>query len=297
MVTIRHILCPLDLSDASPTIYRYATALAIRYRASLTVLELLWVGFPVGQPAGQAPVLTPAELEEYDAELDRFVGEHTPRDLEVRKVLRETPIVSGILQEAKAGPADLIVIGTHGRGGFARLVLGSVAEKVIRLAPCPVLIVPTRARGAAAEGAPFKTIVCALDFSPASLVGLRHALSLAQESGSRLCLVHVLDWPTDRPVPPGLGPELASVRRSTEDAARLELKAAVTEEARQWCDCREEVAVGRPYEEILRIASERDADLIVLGMHGRTIVERALFGSTATQVVRRSSCPVLTVHP
>lgn len=297
MLNLRRILCPLDLSDASATIYGYATALASRYRASLTVLELVWVGLPITEVSGSAAVLTPAEVQDYSADLDRFVTEHTPQDVDVRTVFREAPIVSGILEEAKAGPSDLIVIGTHGRGGFERLVLGSIAEKVVRLSPCPVLIVPMQARGAAAEGPSFRTIVCALDFSPASLVGLRHALSLAQAAGTRLILVHVLDWPPDRPVAPGLGPEVAAVRRSTEDAARRELRAAVTDEAREWCDCREEVAVGRPYEEILRIATEHEADLIVLGIHGRTIVERALFGSTATQVVRRSPCPVLTVRP
>jgi nucleotide-binding universal stress UspA family protein len=188
-------------------------------------------------------------------------------------------------------------MGTHGRTGFDKFVLGSVAEKVLQKATCPVLTVPPHNVATPRSPQAFRTILCAVDFSPASLRALQYALSLAEESGKRLVLLHVFDWPTDRPMIPGLGPEASAERRHNEEAALRELRAAVPAEARLWCNCVELTAIGRPHEEIVRVAGDQQADLIVLGVHSRSGVELALFGSTTNQVVRRATCPVLTIRP
>lgn len=298
MIEIRHVLCPLDLSETSPATFGYATMLARWYGASVTALQMIRVGLPTVQPVSSPLVMTPEHEKRFTDDLQQFVDAHTPAGLAVNVVLREGPMVEGILEEARSRRADLIVMGTHGRGGFDRLVLGSVTEKVLRKATGPVLTVPP-AVTSAPDGAiaPFKNILCAIDFSPASLRALTYALSLAQESGKRLILLHVFDWPVDRPMPGGLGPELAEYRRHSQEQAERELHAAVPEAARAWCECTEVTAVGRPHETITRIARERGADLIVLGVHGRNAVELALFGSTTHQVVRHATCPVLTIRP
>ena len=140
------------------------------------------------------------------------------------------------------------------------------------------------------------TIICAMDFSPPSYTALNHALSLAQRSQGRLVLLHVLDWPPDRPMPAGLGPATAGERRLERDTAIRELRMAVPEAARDWCEAEPEVRIGRPHEEVVRLAHEIAADLIVLGVHGRSALTRPFVGSTATQVVRHAECPVLTVR-
>jgi nucleotide-binding universal stress UspA family protein len=210
----------------------------------------------------------------------------------------EGRVVAEILERARAWPADLLVMGTHGRGGFERWVLGSVTEKVLRKAPCPVLTVPPPASGLHPSGAVlYRAIVCPVDFSDASLAALRHALKLAEESAAEITVLHVIEWLVeDEPGARIAGFDVPEFRRYLEQDAREKLKGTVPEEARDWCRPREEVVGGRPWREILRVADERQADLVVMGVRGRHPVDIALFGSTTHHVVRGARCPVLVVH-
>jgi nucleotide-binding universal stress UspA family protein len=298
MIRISQILCPVDLSDASATAFAYACMLSRWYDAPVTAIQMIWVGVPAMSPAASPFVLTPAQVQDFTHDLDTFVTANTPPGTRrASVVLREGPMVRGILEEARTLGADLIVMGTHGRGGFEHLVLGSVTEKVLRKASIPVLTVPPSVTQVPATVQPFNAVLCAIDFSPASIRALRYAESLAAEGGKRLILVHVIDWVTDRPIPAGLGTEMLAAQRRQEDSALQELRSAVSTDVRAWCTCEEMTAIGRPYEQILKVAEEQHADLIVLGVHGRHAIERALFGSTTNQIVRRAACPVLTVHP
>jgi nucleotide-binding universal stress UspA family protein len=204
-----------------------------------------------------------------------------------------------ILACASQLPADLVVMGTHGTSGFEHLLLGSVTEKVLRRAPCPVLTVPPR--GVATSRLPFEHLLCAIDFSECSLAALELAMSAAVGSGAELTLAHVLEWPWQEPPPPAfdeLPPHEAAAlreyrqRRERDSLARLE--ALVPGPLRDRCHAR--VSHGRDYAEILRLAAEEHADLIVLGVHGRNALDMAVFGSTTNQIVRQASCPVLTVR-
>jgi nucleotide-binding universal stress UspA family protein len=206
-----------------------------------------------------------------------------------------------ILDCADRLPADLIVMGTHGTGGFMHLVLGSVTERVLRSARCPVLTVPPRAE--AASRLPFQRVLCALDFTDPSLAGLEFAVSLAQESGAGLTMVHVLEWPWPEPpapafeeLPPSQAVALAEFRRHSEESAEARLRSLVPETLAHSHPPSVRVCHGKPYVEVLRIAAERSVDLIVIGVHGRNQIDMDLFGSTTNQVVRRATCPVLTVR-
>ena len=296
MVALHRILCPLDLSDTSGRALGYALMLSKWYRAPVTALEVVWLGVPSVVPNTAPRFLSKAHLSEFSSALRQFVEDHSAGHEQVTTALRHGPVVPQILLEAESLPADLIVMGTHGISGFERLILGSITEKVLRKARCPVLTVPPATPDAPAGPQPFTSIVCAVDFSPASLKALDYALALAQESGKRLTLVHVFDWPVDRPVPTGLEPGTPTARQY-QDSARQELRAAVPEDARLWCEIKEITAIGRPHEEILRVADESNADLIVLGVHSRRTLEFGFFGSTTNQVVRHSACPVLTIRP
>ena len=194
--------------------------------------------------------------------------------------------------------ADLLAIGTHGRSGFERLVLGSVAEKVLRKARCPVLTIPRRLPDAVPAGPVlFKQIVCAVDFSECSMHALKYALSLAQEADGRLTVVHVLT--PDLVAQVGIGEEhvsVAELQRHHEAAAIKFLEEAVPENAKVYCKPESMLLRGKPWREILRVASERQAELIVMGVQGRGAADLLFFGSTTHHVVRQAECPVLTLR-
>jgi nucleotide-binding universal stress UspA family protein len=188
-------------------------------------------------------------------------------------------------------------MGTHGRSGFDRIALGSIAEKTLRRAPCPVLTVPPAdTMVPVADGPPFRRIVCAVDFSDASLKGLEYAFSLAQEDDAQLFVTHVIDWPDDATLPSSLAQAIAGTRREWEEEKRRQLQLLVPDSARTWCRPEALLRVGSPARELLAVADERDADLIIMGVHGHGAIDRALFGSTAHKIVRGARCAVLTVR-
>jgi nucleotide-binding universal stress UspA family protein len=204
-------------------------------------------------------------------------------------------VVPEILREAEALPADLIVIGTHGRSGFDRLVLGSVAEKVLRKAECPVLTVPPIGPAAVDATAPFKSILCAVDFSIMSQQALNAAVELANRFGSTLIVLHVSDWAFGDEHMDRMPAAIIDLGRNLKEQAGRQLRefAAGVRAERPPVEL---VALGRPAREIVHVALEYAADLIVMGIAGRGAVDLALMGSIANHVVRESPCPVLTVR-
>jgi len=209
--------------------------------------------------------------------------------------------VAVVLERAATLATDLIVMGTHGASLFEHLLLGSVAEKVLRRASCPVLTVPPRAHATARL--PFKRVLCAVDFSEWSTAAVELASSLARESSADLELLHVVEWPWDEPPPPAfseLPAEQASAllefRRYLVRGATRRLESLVSDGVRDRCSATVQVVHGKPSVQLLRVAAETGADLLVLGVHGRNPIDRALFGSTTDQVVRRATCAVLTVR-
>src|SRR5690606_29197132 len=119
-----------------------------------------------------------------------------------------------------------------------------------------------------------------IDFSPSSLEALEYALLLAEESGKRLTLLHVFDWDEDRLMPEQFDKATRDIRQEHREATLARLRALVPDDAREWCDCRELTATGRPHEEVVLTAASERADLIVMGAHGRRAAEVLLFGST-----------------
>ena len=206
-----------------------------------------------------------------------------------------------ILDRAATLPADLIVMGTHGASGFEHLVLGSVTEKVLRQATCAVLTVPPQANRTSTL--PFKRVLCAVDFSEWSLRALDLARSLTRESGAALTAVTVIEWPWPEPppptfdeLPPAQADALREYRRYVETGATRRLTALADESASAGVAVAVRVGHGKSHAEILRCAADIDADLIVIGVHGRNRLDLQVFGSTTNQVVRWATCPVLTLR-
>jgi nucleotide-binding universal stress UspA family protein len=294
---MRHILCPTDFSASSARAFEHALVLAEWYRAPVTVLHVLPQPMvaPPALPSQYTPVLLDGSLRQaVQADLSSLVGPANRAGMHAIAELRDGHPATETVRVAEELHADLIVMGTHGRTGFQRWVLGSVAETVLRRAPCPVLTVPPRARDDA-DPLFFKRILCATDFSPASEAAVRYASALAAEADACLFLVHVLDRPA-------LAPRDGSARgagRSVdfETAAFAQLRRAMPGEAREWFELREIVSRGKAAAEVLRLAAKHDVGLIVMGVHGRSVLDLMAFGSVTHEVVREAACPVLTVRP
>ncbi len=302
MPDITRILCPVDFSDASMHAVDQAIAVAGWYRARVIALHVLE---PLTRPVQDLPI--PADPPP-EADLRR-ARERTAACFEAA-----TSAGIGVDVRVETGPpatviagcaadrrADLIVMGTHGTGGFERLLLGLVTEEVLRKAPCAVMSVPPRAQ--ATSRLPFKRLLCAVDFSDWSLKALELAISLAQESGAALTLLHVLEWPWHEPPPPAFeelpraqSAALIEYRRYLEATAMSRLAALVPADVRERSTVTPRVAHGKPYVETLRMATLDGADLIVVGVHGRNALDLIVFGSTTNNIVRHATCPVLTVR-
>jgi nucleotide-binding universal stress UspA family protein len=297
MREISRILCPVDLSDVSRHAIAHADLIARWYKSTITALHVCnpVIVTPsdfalVG--AGPVMILTDKDIREIRRQVAKCF--HPARSVDVDVLVETGPPANQILERARLLPADLIVMGTHGEGGFRHLVLGSVAEKVLRQATCPVLTVPPHAR--TTSRLPFKRLLCPVDFSDSSLAALEFAFSLAQEGDAELTILHVFEWPLEgdplvtRPF------SVPEYFREREHDATTKLQALVPDSTRDWCRPTTRIAHGKAYREILGVATEDSADLIVMGVHGRNALDVMLFGSTTNQVVRRATCPVLTLR-
>lgn len=213
-----------------------------------------------------------------------------------------------ILEFAAEKRADLIALGTHGRTGLRRLLLGSVAESVLRRAACPVLAVRVvdgseavaRHADPVAALAPsgFGRVLVAVDHSESARAALRGGVELARRFDGSVLAVHVLD---DRVLAQAatLSPiDAAALEGSFAQIARAELDRFVVDSLSedQLPFVSGTIELGATAEAILRLASEGRFDLIACGTHGRTGIRRALFGSTAERIVRTATCPVFVVR-
>jgi nucleotide-binding universal stress UspA family protein len=298
VIEFKQIICPVDFSESSIRALAYAVALAGWYNAELTVLHVVPTFDPVqvrGDLGDPVRVVTPLPREQ--------VLEQMSRSLDLPVVSpRATPVAEAgdpqatIIDQVISKRADLIVMGTHGRRGFKRLLLGSVTETVLREAPCPVLTVPPHAPAAASGSVTFTRILCPIDFSPSALQAFGFALDLARQADGRVTLLHVIEWLAEEEPRASAHFDVPEYRRYVAAEAQERLRILVAEESRTQTEIDDAVVFGRAHREILRAAETKAADLIVMGAQGRAGVGLALFGSTTQQVVRGAMCPVLTVR-
>lgn len=291
MIDISHVVCPVDFSDFSKPALAHAASVARWYDARLTAVHVF--------ASPPAPDLLPAVEE--DAlrqralgELQRFVASvDGVGDVELRAVAGAT-IAKTIVSDAAERRADLLVLGSHGRTGFQRLLLGSVTEFVIRHASCPALVVPRLARESAGQ-VEFRRVLCAVDFSDASLHALEYAMTIAEENDAVLTLLHVYPFPGDL-LPPLSDQAARAGLQSMMDAEKHRLEALVPDTLRRYCSVEPMVRPGVVDREIISAAAERTADIIVMGVHGRGALDVMVFGSNTARVVRAATCPVLVVR-
>ena len=267
MLKIERILCPVDFSEFSLKAYDYAYSLARHYESALFlehVIEPLAVSYPYDG--------FPAVLDQIYDDLSAKAGERLRAMVKNRTdgkppelIVNCGPVASSILTFAEERAADLIVMGTHGRQGLDRLTMGSVTEKILRKARCPVLAVRKPAhdfvsREKVSDPVQLRRILFCTDFSKHSERACDYALSLAGEYNAEITLVHVVE---DIPA-------AADLATATADHLRR-MEKSVPSEIREWCTIRSTVRFGRPYQQIVRLAGEGQMDLVVMGVRGRNL--------------------------
>ncbi len=288
-MTFKKILCPIDFSPGSQQAMRVAVRIATENEAELVLVHAWYL--PPMAFAGEytfAPEVIQQISDDAQRGLDAAARDATK--LGAKRVTAK--LVTGLpwtkIVEIAEDRCDVVVIGTHGRTGLARVLLGSVAEQVVRHAPCSILAVRPDA-----DVKPFVHALCPIDFSDSS----RHAMELAGElvrPGGGITVLHVLELPvaySEERRPPELYRELD--KRSAEAletwASQLRTKVSVPVSTRS--------RIGRAGAGTLAaLDDDRSVDLVVMGSHGRTGVKRMLLGSVAEKVVRHARCPVLVAR-
>ncbi len=287
-IQLNNILFATDFSPASDVAVAYASALAKHYGAKLYALH---VRPPVVNP--MTPPVTWKSLEEAanrESELDIQKLLNLFAGLQPEILINDGDLWSNIEAIMQGTQVDLIVMGTRGRSGVARFVLGSTAERIFRQATCPVLTVGPHSPVRPNSPGEFSHIVFATDFTPESIAAAPFAISLAQEYQAYLTLLHVVEEPkTNELVRP------AELITSSEHL----LRNLVSPDAELWCVPQFVVERGDVAEKILDLASRSKADLIVLGVRqqgGFPGAATHLPIAIAHKVVSHAPCPVLTVR-
>jgi len=291
MVRFQKILCPVDFFKPSKQAFQYAVKLAANYEARVHALHVVAPVIPAAYGAPFSAQDLTADLEKESKRLlQKLQTEAGKSGVRVTTEVRLGDIDIEIRRAVDAQKADLVVMGTHGRRGFERLVMGSVAERMLRHCPIPLITVGPGRKGASTPP-DIRRILVTTDFSAGTRDAVEYALSIAQECQAKVTLLHVLH-------------DLAADIRGKYHEPLLrgietELKKLIPEDALDWCDVETRIESGLPYEFIPKFLHSEKFDLLVMNIHGKNIVDRVLLGSTAERTVRAAAetCPVLLIPP
>jgi nucleotide-binding universal stress UspA family protein len=289
-ITLKNILFLTDFSEPSGAALPFASGIARTYGSVVHALHVLLPSAYTYMTPEMATTFLDDEEDRARAEMQRMKAQLTgvSHEVVIERGVGVWPVLSDTLKKEEI---DLIVLGTHGRTGLQKLILGSSAEEVFRRSPVPVLTIGPAVRNGAHNGGRFRCVLFATDFNVVSKVAAAYAVSLAQENQARLILLHVL--PEPRQSKASRSHELSIAE------AIHRLQELVPPEAEFWCRPDAMVQHGEPAEQILAAANQRGADLIVLGvrgMDGLAAMSTHLRQATAYNVVVQAPCPVLTVR-
>ena len=289
-LTLENILLLTDFSEPSELAVPFATAIAHEYESQLHAMHVL-TPLPMTYAAPESAAVAIEGLEEgAQAGMQRL-------DAQLVGVPHETMLVRGesvwpsVEQALSECQIDLVILGTHGRTGAMKLLLGSVAEEIFRRARVPVLTIGPSVKKGLHSGGQFRRVLFATDFTLEAQAAAPYAISMAQEHQARLLLLNVMR-----------DPDFKARQRTAEDSvanAMHQLYELVPQEAELWCRPKATVRFGNPAERILETATELEADLIVLGIRdaaGHLGAATHLERTTAHKVVAHAPCPVLTIR-
>jgi len=294
MPEIKLILCPIDFSEFSIRAYRHALSLAKHYRAKLVAQHIVELSrYPYadyGACEGDYAAFAQALRKGGEEQLREFMKNHTRDEVRPEFAVHEGSAPDCILAFPQERRADLIVMGTHGRRGYDRLVLGSVTNRVMRKTPCPVLAICNPAHDPAetveqSHDHQLNRILFCTDFSANSELALNYAISATEEYDAELTLLHVVE-------------ESHNQAKSEEAVAKASerLGTLIPRERSKALKLKTAVRMGKPYQQIIQYALEAHVDMVAMAVHGRGALDLAVFGSTTYRVLQLGPCPVLAVH-
>ena len=284
-ITLKNILFATDFSQAADAAAPIAVQIARRFGAKVYGVHMNrfddYTGVAPNAWAGMA------EAAEKETREDAGRLNEQLRGIEHEVVIGKGNIwgmVSNLVEEKEI---DLIVLGTRGRTGFGKTLLGSVAEQILRQSPCPVLTVGPHVNPWSDEYVKMREILYATNLTTDTPVAAPYAISLAQENQAHLVLLHVIEDPK--------AGDLVDSPEVT-DLKERKLQQLVTEQAGLWCEPTYIVEQGPAAEKILDVAKRRPTDLIVLGARSAKGLATHLNIGTVHKVVSQAKCPVLTVR-
>jgi len=276
----KRILCPVDFSDQSAAALKMAGMVARAFGSEVVVLHVQRLEAPAYFTVAQARALRGQLRRSARAARDHvreFASQHLPEGVAQRVKVVEGDPVSAIFKVQREAGADLIAMGTHGRGRLARVRLGSIAESVLHQAEVPLLTVGPRMKSARAA---IRRVLCPVDFAPSSQTTLEHAAALAAGTQAELTVAHIDEAPLGNNAQDGL----------------QRLCDWIPASVRARCSVREVVRQGGAAGQIIEEAARSNADLLVIGAQPRTLLGTVLLGSTTELVMRGAPCPVLSVR-
>lgn len=278
----KQILCPTDFSETANLALQYAKVLAERFESRLLVLYAETYEPPPYFTADQQKRLVKEQARSRKAaavHLSRQAKEVLGESVGAETIVVEDHPASGILKTAEFRGADWIVMGTHGRRGWRRAILGSVAERVLRETDKPVLTV--RQKAGEEKPSPFtiQKILCPVNYTEVAQKALGYAATLAERFSAELRVLTVIESPGE-----GL-----------EEGEKEKLCAWIPGGIRPRCQMQEMVSRGNAGEQILKTAASDGCDLIVLGAQHKRFWDSTVIGTTTMNVIHHAPCPVFTV--
>jgi len=294
-VSFKNILLATDFSAASEKAFHYAVAIARRHGSRIIFVHVIppeSVAFVPGLPLERQRYQEKRQMESLASrsELNQIPHETIVRAGSVWGVL------SGVIHQQEI---DLVILATHGRSGLKKLVLGSVAEEVVRRAGCPVLTVGPHIDTTLGTSGKFSRILFATDYHSASAKALDYAVFLANEPETKLILLHVMP-PTALPGPGQSFHHEEAIREwqaHVTAANREKLEKLLPPAVRLWAEPEYVVRFDFIADGIVKEAAARKADLIITGAKQPAFVKVSAhsLGALSYEVIRRAKCPVLTV--
>jgi nucleotide-binding universal stress UspA family protein len=294
---VTHVLLPTDFSPSSAPAFRYAVEWAKVFEAHLTLLHVHPLQPGLDIDAAVAQKFLDEQRKVAREELENLLAEARKQVPGASMELLAGLPSEFICQVAREKKCDLIIMGTHGWTGFNRVLFGSVAERVIQRAPCPVLSIPHREPQDISAMHPLQVlprqVVLPLEFSDCSMDAYEYAVQIAKWFDAPLTLVHAIEplsYSLDFTL---IHPLQEKTNRYKVEKRLADLTAVLSEQ--QGLTAAYELLDKPTVDGILETSAIQQADLIIMGTHGRKGLSRMVLGSTACKVLEQSPYPVLTV--
>ena len=295
---VEKILVPLDFSATSVEALDYGVWLAKQFRAAIHLVHVYPPDEASSVPnAGHLLFESAGAIERLNEELTGIHRKHAPAFRPDNCHIGRGRPYEEIARLAREIDADLIVLSTRGHSGLKHLLLGSTAERLVRYAPCPVLIARKRKQKSKSSSEAFaiRTILVPTDFSQCSLAGAEYAAFLARKLGATLRLFHAIYPYTNYVFVDRAGVRSSGLAEAVEETARQEMDALKEMNFLRGIIVKTKIVPGPAVDEICAAAGEPEVDLVVTSTHGRTGLKHALIGSVAEHVVRYAERPVLVI--